>query len=157
MNLYDILAYLAFRASIEDVTLDASADQNGTAFDRNAAGINSAKSVVLCVSMGNATGSPTAETHRVYLQHAQDDGSGSPDAGDWADYDPEDGSDIWVTVAGDGATPQTAVRGYRLDRAKRHLRARYDNANSSFTGGASPDNDFTALLVFGGGDELPMS
>lgn len=128
---------------------DAGSDINGTAYRRSTNG--RPLSAVAFAATGSATGSPSAQSHTFVVQHADDDGSGSPDT--FANLTDADGNDVEIVITADDTLTEVDVD---LSGAKDHVRLIYDASESSFTAGTSPENILSGGIVFGGFAELPQ-
>lgn len=126
-----------------------STDVNGDSYRRSTNGLP--LSCVAFAITGNATGTPSAQSHKFVLQHSDDDGAGSPAS--WANYTDADGNEKTITITADDTKTELDVD---LRDAKDWVRLIYDASESSFTGGTSPQNIIAGGLVLGGFAELPQ-
>lgn len=117
---------------------DASAGTvNGTA---HALRTNRPLSCILFGHVGQASGSPTAQSVTFKLQDAADDGAGAVDAGTWADFTGGGGTAITTDSAGDEIDVD-------LKGARDYVRA---VATVAFTDGTTPAIELAAVITFAG-------
>lgn len=112
---------------------------NGTGVDRT--GFHS---MVLEAVTGAATGSPSAQTLDVKLQHSADNSS-------WSDFQPE-GTAASGAVAQIAADSTRKRKSINLTGAKQYVRA---VGVTAFTGGTSPTLPSAVVMVLGGAVEQP--
>lgn len=143
----DIGSKVAFGSTLKPTDSDAGTDINGADYRRSTNGLP--QSAVLFARTGDATGSPSAQSHVFVLQHSDDDGAGSPSS--WANYTDADGNEKTITITADDTLTELDVD---LADAKDHVRLIYDASESSFTGGSTPKNILAGGILFGGFSEL---
>jgi hypothetical protein len=138
----DIGELLSVRQTVAAQSFTGSSAVNGTAIDRYTLG--DPQSCVLHTMGGALSGAPSSFTLTPQLQSAPDNGSGAP--GTWAAY-------------GSAGTALTAAstemsQSIDLNGANRWIRAVLTPA---FVGGTSPAFLASAVIVFGGAQELPAT
>lgn len=141
----DIGSVLDVRQQIPIQNVDATTGVNGTSYDRTTNGMPG--SAVAIASIGSATGTPSAQTHRFALEESADNSS-------WAAATDDDGNAITLDVTADDTTIELDIN---LMPCERYVRLSYDETNSSFTAGTSPTNDISAALIFGGFESRPQN
>jgi hypothetical protein len=135
-NSKDIGAYIKPVLSIAPVSTDGSADVNGSGVDR----LGYYSGVVVCLA-GAASGSPSAQSLVFQLEESSDNSAFTAVSGQT------------VTIEADDTLGKL---NFDASGLKRYLRVVCTDA-SAFTGGSSPANDISALIVLGGADSLPAA
>jgi hypothetical protein len=116
-----------------------AATVNGVAIDR----INF-ESLVLHLTCGVATGSPTGQSVIVKLQHSDASGSG------YEDFTDRNGNGASVALTANGSYTSVDID---LAGAKRYVRA---VVTVAFTGGSGPAIPIAVSVILGGPQKLPV-
>ena len=108
---------------------------NGTGIDRTAY-----SSLTVFVDVGAASGSPTAQSVIVTLQHSADDST----------YADATGGAL-TTISADSTSGQ---KDFDISGLNQYVRV---ESVVAFTGGSTPAIDVASCIIFGGADTLPVT
>lgn len=119
---------------------------NGTGFDVKKDVDGPFESLVVCVALGVATGTPTQESLVLKMQDSSDNSA-------FADYKDESGAVVQTVVGLASAIPGTNDNGkiqmpVRSRNSRQYMRVVY---TLGFTGGTSPAQDILATVIAAGG------